>query len=238
VTSNQSGRTFTQEIEAFATWAQPDAPARRVRVLAYDYARDTDWSFPDAPEVDAEAFEAILRRTTGGAVTLSLCSSDEETLVVAIEYLSDPDATRFNPDASVWVNWHGMSSDGYPNRTESLGAAVLTAGHVPGPPSPPFELAVAYPLAFDVHDGIGAVSFAAFDVYPDIHRGWWCLVEQFSLQDGAWHSAGGMYDNTTIATPFERPTGIDWVDWGTDGGNGGYRLGRLGNRRRQRGLGR
>jgi hypothetical protein len=222
VTSNRSGRTFADEVQAFAAWVQPEAPARRVRVLAYDYARATDWSFPDAPEVDAKAFEAILRRATSGAVTLSVCSSDHETLVVALEYLSDSDQGRFNPDAGVWINWHGTSRDGYPNRIERLGVAVLTAGRVPGPPSPPYKRAVAYPLAFDVCDGIGAVSFAVFDVYPDIDRGWWCLVEQFSLHDGAWHPAGGLYDNTTIATPFERPAGIDWVDWGTDGGNAGW----------------
>jgi hypothetical protein len=222
VTSNRSGRTFTEEIRAFAAWVQPDALNRRVRVLAYDYASDTDWSFSDAPEVDAEACEAILRRATGGAVTLSVCSSEQERLVVALEYLADPDTGRFNPDASVWVNWNGMSSDGYPNRTESLGVAVLTAGRVPGPPRPPFARGVAYPLAFDMSDGIGAVSFAAFDVYPDIDRGWWCLVEQFSFHDGAWRPAGGMYDNTTISTPFERPSGIDWVEWGTDGGNAGW----------------
>jgi hypothetical protein len=191
-----------------------------VRVLAYDYTRDTDWSFPDAPEVDAAAFEAILRRASGGAVILSVCSSDQETLMVALEYFTHPDPGRVNPDASVWVNWHRNSGNGYPKRTETLGAAVLTAGRVPGPPTAPFERAVAYPLAFDVCDGIGAVSFAAFDVYPDIHRGWWCLVEQFVRHDGAWHPAGGLYDNTTVSTPFERPAGTDWVAWATNGGNG------------------
>src|SRR3954451_19576684 len=199
VTANRSRRTFTEEIRAFAAWVQPDAPERRVRVLAYDYARDTDWSFRDAPEVDAEAFEAILRRATRGAVTLSVGSSDQDTLVVALEYRADSDAGRCNPDASVWVNWHGISGDGYPDRTESLGVAVLTAGRVPGPPSAPFERGVAYPLAFDVCEGIGAVSFAAFDVYPDIDRGWWCLVEQFWLDDGVWRPPGGMYDNATIS---------------------------------------
>src|SRR5262249_21334794 len=104
VTSSRSGRTFAQEIQAFAAWVQPDAPARRVRVLAYDYTRDTDWSFPDAPEVDAEAFEAILRRATNGAMILSMRSNDQKTLVVALEYLAHSDPGRVNPNASMWVN--------------------------------------------------------------------------------------------------------------------------------------
>jgi hypothetical protein len=103
---------------------------------------------------------------------------------------------------------------------ETLGVAVLTAGRVPGPPSPPYEVAVAYPLAFDVYDGLGAVSFAALDAYPDIDHGWWCFVLQFALHDGAWYAGGGEYDNTTIPTPFARPSELDWVDWGTNGPNG------------------
>ena len=201
---------------------EPEAPARRVRALAYDYARDVDWSFPDAPEVDADAFEAILRSATASGVTLSVRSADRETLVVALEYISGPDSQELGADARVGVSWHGTPSDDYPVRMESLGLAVLAAGRVPGPPKPPFEVGVAYPLAFDVCDGIAAVSLAALGVYPDIDEGWWCMVEQFSFHDGAWHFAAGEYDNSTTPTPFERPSDPDWSVWGTDGGNGGW----------------
>jgi hypothetical protein len=217
---NLSGRTFEEEIRAFAAWVAPEAPGRRVRVLAYDYASETDWSFPDAPEVDAKAFEAILRSTSASGVTLSARTTDGETLVVALEYLSDPGGRLRDGDTAVWVNWRSPPSNANPWRMETLGVAVLTAGRVPGPPSPPFEVGVAYPLAFDVCDRIGAVSFAALDAYPDIDHGWWCFVVQFALHDGAWHPAGGEYDNTTILTPFARPSEIEWVDWGTHGGNG------------------
>ncbi len=113
----------------------------------------------------------------------------------------------------------------YPKDLETIGLAVLAAGHVPGPPALPYEVGVGYPLAFDVCGRIGAVSFAALDVYPDIALGWWCLVEQFSLHEGVWGFAGGEYDNTTTPTPFERPIAVenstlDWLDWGSNGGWG------------------
>jgi hypothetical protein len=113
----------------------------------------------------------------------------------------------------------------YPEDLETQGLAVLAAGRVPGPPAPPYEAGVGYPLAFDICGRIAAVSFAALDVYPDLSSGWWCLVEQFSLQDGAWGFAGGEHDNTTTSTPFERPTSVDngvadWLDWGSNGGWG------------------
>jgi hypothetical protein len=111
----------------------------------------------------------------------------------------------------------------YPKDLETIGLAVLAAGRVPGPPDPPYEVGVGYPLAFDVCGRIAAVWFAALDVYPEIAPGWWCLVEQFSLHEGAWRFAGGEYDNTTTPTPFERPTSVendtlDWLDWGSNGG--------------------
>ena len=81
---------------------------------------------------------------------------------------------------------------------------MLHARRAPGPPTPPFHAGVAYPLAFDVQDRIAAVSFAALDAYPDIEPGWWCLVEQFFLDDdGNWQRAGGSHDNTTTPAPFE-----------------------------------
>jgi len=117
------------------------------------------------------------------------------------------------------VNWHGTADPHHPQRLETLGVAVLTARHVPGPPSPPFEVGEAYPLAFDVCDEITAVSFAALGVHPDISRGWWCLLEQFQRHDGHWHPAAGSHDNTTTATPFKRPATGDWVEWASDGGH-------------------
>jgi hypothetical protein len=68
-------------------------------------------------------------------------------------------------------------------RLAALGVEVLASGRGPGPPSPPHEIGVGYPLAFDVCGRIAAVTFAALDVYPDIASGWWCLVEQFSRWD-------------------------------------------------------
>jgi len=87
VTVNCSGRSFADEIRAFAAWLGAE-PTTRVHVLAYDYSRATDWSFPDAPEVDATSFEAILRSAASGAVELSVVAADRGTLVVALEYRS------------------------------------------------------------------------------------------------------------------------------------------------------
>ncbi len=117
------------------------------------------------------------------------------------------------------MNWHHTLDPHYPRRLKTLGTAVLTAQRVPGPPSPPFKVSEAYPLAFDVCDEIAAVSFAALGVYPDIDRGWWCMVEQFRRSDGHWHPAGGSHDNTTTSTPFERPVTGDWIEWGSHGGS-------------------
>jgi hypothetical protein len=203
------------EMRAFEAWLGSE-PAERVRVLAHDYARDTDWSFPDAPEVDAADFEAILRSAAGGVVELSAVDADRGTLVVALAYVSG--APR--RDTSVWVSWHNTLDPHYPRRLEMLGVAVLTTRRVPGPPSPPFRVGEAYPLAFDICGEIAAVSFAALDVYSDIDRGWWCMVEQFRRRDGHWHPAGGSHDNTTTATPFARPIAGDWIEWGSDGGHG------------------
>jgi hypothetical protein len=111
----------------------------------------------------------------------------------------------------------------YPERLAALGVEVLASDRVPGPSSPPHDVGVGYPLAFDVCGRIAAVSFAALDVYPDIASGWWCLVEQFIRSDGTWGPAGGEHDNTTSSTPFERPTCVEnselgWLDWLSFGG--------------------
>ena len=63
------------------------------------------------------------------------------------------------------------------------------------------------------------MSFAALDVHPDTDRAWWCMVEQFRRRDGHWHLAGSSHDNTTTATPFERPATGEWIQWGPDGGH-------------------
>ena len=114
-----------------------------------------------------------------------------------------------------------------PPDLETLGCDVLTAGAVPGRPAPPYERGVGHPLALDICDRIGAVSFAVLDAYPEIAPGWWCLVEQFALVEGTWTPAGGSHDNTTSQTPFERPravsnSSLDWVDWASFGGVGGW----------------
>jgi hypothetical protein len=170
-----------------------------------------------------QRFEAILRCATRGEVTFSARPGKQETLLIAHEYFSGPVSAT---DGSVQVNWSSTLDTSWPSRLENVGLAVLQAGHVPGPPEPPFQPGIAYPLAFDVHDGIAAVSFAALDTYPDTHRGWWCLVEQFALDDdGTWRHAGGAHDNTTTPTPFQRPTHPQnsrtaWIDWRSDGGRG------------------
>ena len=193
-------------------------------MLAYDYSRSTDWNVPDPVDVDADRFEAILRCATRGEVTFSARTGQQEALLIALEYFSGPVSAP--PGGSVQVNWSSTLDASWPSRLENVGLAVLRAGHVPGPPRPPFQPGIAYPLALHVHDGIAAVSFAALDTYPDIDRGWWCLVEQFaSDDDGTWHHAGGAHDNTTTPTPFERPTHPEnsrtaWIDWPSDGGHG------------------
>ena len=105
-----------------------------------------------------------------------------------------------------------------------MGIEILEAGRLPGPPTPPYEIGVGYALAYDVCGQIAAVSFAALDVFPDLARGWWCLVEQFSsFSEEGWAHAGGEHDYATSATPFRRPESVenskrDWVDWVSFGG--------------------
>jgi hypothetical protein len=111
----------------------------------------------------------------------------------------------------------------YPADLEEIGVEILASRRVPRPAEPPHEVGVGYPLAFDICGRIGAVSFAALDVYPDIAAGWWCLVELFSYAEGSWGCAGGEHDNTTTANPFTRPSdaensNVEWVDWLSFGG--------------------
>src|ERR1700754_250776 len=105
VTINRSGRSFDEELAAFERWLEPSAPVRTVRAVAYDYTREDDWSFPDAPEVDAEAFEAILRSATRGWVRLTPVAAREDLLTVAVEFFADPHGREQPAGASVSVDW-------------------------------------------------------------------------------------------------------------------------------------
>lgn len=226
MTVNRSGRSFAEELAAFERWFEPTAPVRAIRAVAYDYTRADDWSFLDAPEVDGDAFDAILRSATRGWVCLSAVAVQEDLLTVALEFFADPDGRELPSGASVSVDWIGGYGGTWPARLETLGMAVLAAKKVPAPPSRPAAVGVAYPVAFDIAGTIAAVSFVALNVYPE-HLRWWCLVEQFWLDGENWVPAGGSYDNTTTDTPFARPTRVEnsvetWVDWITDGGHGGW----------------
>jgi hypothetical protein len=95
-----------------------------------------------------------------------------------------------------------------PPEFEPAALAVLEARHVPGPPAPPFEAGVGYPLAFDVSGSIAAVSFAVLD-----DRGWWCRVVPFAYDGEAWRVTGGEYGGPTSPLPFQRPSDADWVAW-------------------------
>jgi hypothetical protein len=101
---------------------------------------------------------------------------------------------------------------------EDLGAAVLIAGTL-DPPSHPVPVRdAAYPLAFDAGELLGAVSFATWDPYPgDFEPEWWCVAQLFIRRDGQWHWCGGEHDNTTSATPFQRPAEGHWIEWHSNG---------------------
>ena len=81
-------------MQAFASWLTPPASAEPVQVLAYDYSRSGDWNVPDAAEVDAARFEAILRSSTRGEVTLSIGPVTQGTLEIALEYFSGAEHCR------------------------------------------------------------------------------------------------------------------------------------------------
>src|SRR3954447_12935424 len=95
--------------------------------------------------------------------------------------------------------------------TELLGTAVLALGNV-DPPAPVHD--IAYPIAFDAGERLGAVAFATPDPYPrDFEPERWCTVELFVRYGDGWRSCGGEHDNTTSAAPFQRPADGDWIEW-------------------------
>ena len=99
-----------------------------------------------------------------------------------------------------------------------LAPVMLRLGVVPEPPSGAPVPGRAYPLAVDVHDRLGAVSFAVLDGVSD---GWWRLTRQYALRGGRWEDAGGEHDVET-ASPFAPPQTGDhgWVERPADGGHG------------------
>src|SRR5262249_46384873 len=119
--------------------------------------------------------------------------------------------------STVVRNHCGMNSN-----TELLGAVVLARGTVDPPAHGTPVRDVAYPIAFDAGELLGAVAFATWDPYPgDFEPEWWCTVELFLRYPDGWHSCGGEHDNTTSATPFERPVEGDWIEWHSNGGGSG-----------------
>jgi hypothetical protein len=100
---------------------------------------------------------------------------------------------------------------------------ILDAGVVPPPPAGRLEPGVRYPLAFDLHGDLGAVSFAVLDLHPRIARGMWCEALMYARgRDGRWVEIAE-HDNMTSPRPFERPrqpenTEETWVDWHSNHG--------------------
>jgi hypothetical protein len=110
------------------------------------------------------------------------------------------------------------------DEVRSSAPGILSSGVVPGPPTGPFESGAAYPLAVDVDDELGAVSYAALNPHPQLVEGWWCVAHSFSLRGGRWCEASE-HDNTTSSRPFERPSTVQnskvsWMDWASNGGGG------------------
>lgn len=102
---------------------------------------------------------------------------------------------------------------------------MLRLGVVPGPPSGSPVPGRAYPRAVDVHDRLGAVSFAVLGLRPEVADGWWCVTRQYALRGGTWQDAGGEHEVPTSSRPFEAPetpesSPVAWVDRPTDGGHG------------------
>lgn len=102
--------------------------------------------------------------------------------------------------------------------------AVLALGRVEPPARGTPVRDIAYPVAFDAGELLGAVAFATWDPYPgDFEPEWWCTVELFVRCGGDdWGWCGGEHDNTTSATPFQRPADGDWIEWHSNGGVGGW----------------
>ena len=106
-----------------------------------------------------------------------------------------------------------------------IAPVLLKLGVLPEPPAEPPVHGRAYPLAVDVHGRIGAVSFAVFDLHPDVEPGWWCLVRQYALRDGRWQDAAGEADAFWSQEPFDPPeapedSDVSWIDRGSCGGVG------------------
>lgn len=102
---------------------------------------------------------------------------------------------------------------------------MLRLGVVPGPPADPPVPGRAYPLAVDVHDRLGAVSFAVLGLRPDLEEGWWSVTRQYALRGGSWQATGGRHEVPTSPRPFEPPEAserspVAWVDRPSDGGHG------------------
>jgi hypothetical protein len=118
------------------------------------------------------------------------------------------------------VDWQCSGDD-----VRASAAGILAAGVVPGPPKGPFVERRAYPLGVDVDGATGAVSYAAFNLYPDIAPGWWCVAIRFALGDRGWQDLE-QDDNSTTQRPFERPVEVEnstltWLDWHSNGGLAG-----------------
>jgi hypothetical protein len=106
---------------------------------------------------------------------------------------------------------------------EPLGAAVLALGTVDPPASGTPVRDVAFPIALDAGELLGAVAFATWNPYPGgFEPQWWCTVELFVRDGNSWHACGGEHDNTTSAMPFQRPVEGDWIEWHSNGGVGGW----------------
>ena len=108
---------------------------------------------------------------------------------------------------------------------DRLAPVMLRLGVVPGPPSGPPVPGSAYPLAVDVHDRLGAASFAVLGLHPEIADGWWCVTRQYALRGGTWQDAGGEHEVPATSRPFEPPataedSTVAWVDRPSDGGHG------------------
>jgi hypothetical protein len=83
---------------------------------------------------------------------------------------------------------------------------------------------VAYLLAIDVAEDVGATLFAVLNAYPDIASGMWCLAFMFRRSPNGWVEASEV-GGSTAADPFSRPTEVQnstlpWVDWLLPGGAG------------------
>jgi hypothetical protein len=84
-------------------------------------------------------------------------------------------------------------------------------------------VAAPYPLAFDRHADLGAISFAVLDLHPRVARGMWCEALAYARgRDGRWVEIAE-HDNTTSPRPFDRPLQPEsseetWIDWHSNDG--------------------